>query len=495
LTLVLLMAVLSPPGCRAGATQPMGEHFVFLASGMTAESRRTAAGAIYALVGKHALPGENIHLLAAPDDRVIGSLTTPSGSPNRRLRHHDVQPALRGLARYFGEATTASVSHSGEGLQLQLPEIPARVSRLRRTHLAPHVILCGSPLYHDPRRLNWSMSLGHVPLYGSLNATGSPWNEGMERFPEGTSVAFYTPDVFGLDGDHRSEIVRWVRYAYGERGAQVLAVTPDATTAFTADRVLFPQPVTPRKEGSGMRLVVDTSNTPPTDATVPPMAPSVPAPLDVKTPTATAPIDHILAAPPVLESLKGKLQNVVFLRDLSLSMLEDSEHVPTPEINAAVIADVQDKLLGLPLQRFALVGFGGKLDKGDEARLVYYPSRFWTKGWSDFFPAVRQNACRAMAKWQVAGGTPTYDALVAARQLEGVDTILLWTDGLPGIPVDGDAQGRILRLAEEMAAEGITINCIGVGNLSGRGGGVLDLEGAEFLRRLARTTRGEYFAL
>lgn len=501
--LLLLMAMV-PPGCRAEATTPQREHFVVL-SGLPAESRRAAAGEVYALIGKHALPGEAIHLLAAPEDRVIASLTVPSGSPNRRLRHRDVQPALRGLAKYFGEAPTTTVSKNNTGLQLQLPEIPARVSRLRRTQLAPHVVLCGSPLYHDPRRLDWTMSLGHAPLDGSLDAIGSPWNEGMEPFPEGASVAIYTPAEYGLDATHRSEMVRWVRFAYGERGAQVLAVTPDATTAFTADRVLFPQPVTPRKNGSGMRMVVPPSGTAPSDAiraTPPPVQPAPtpsPAPIEVSEPTVKPRFDQVLdpalAPAPDMELLKGELQNVVLVRDLSTSMLETADHRPTPEVNAAVIADIQAKLRGLQFQKFACVGFGGKGASGSNARLCYQPTRFFFAPWSSAVPTAREVACKVVAGWEVKGGTPTYDALVAARQLEGVDTILLWTDGLPSIPDEDDAQSRVLRLAEEMAADGITINCIGVGALSHRGGGVLDLEGAEFLRRLAHSTGGEYYAL
>lgn len=521
---LLLVMAMVPPGCRAEATTPQREHFVVLTE-LPAESRRAAAGEVYALIGKYALPGEAIHLLAAPEDRVIASLTVPSGSPNRRLRHRDVQPALRGLAKYFGEAPTTTVSKNNTGLQLQLPEIPARISRLRRTQLAPHVVLCGSPLYHDPRRLDWTMSLGHAPLDGSLDAIGSPWNEGMERFPEGASVAIYTPAEYGLDATHRSEMVRWVRFAYGERGAQVLAVTPDATTAFTADRVLFPQPVTPRKNGSGMRMVVPPSGTAPSDAIRPTPQPVQPAPTPTPAPVeaiestakprfdqvldpapAPSPIDVLepafipsfnpeLAPAPLMERLKGKLQNVVLVRDLSTSMLETADHRPTPEVNAAVIADIQAKLRGLQFQKFACVGFGGKGVSGSNARLCYHPSWFFYAPWSSAVPSAREVACKVVAGWEVRGGTPTYDALVAARQLEGVDTILLWTDGLPSIPDEDDAQSRVLRLAEEMAADGITINCIGVGALSHRGGGVLDLEGAEFLRRLAHSTGGEYYAL
>lgn len=501
---LLLLMVMVPPGCRAEATTPQREHFVVLTE-LPAESRRAAASEVYALIGKYALPGEAIHLLAAPEDRVIASLTVPSGSPNRRLRHRDVQPALRGLAKYFGEAPTTTVSKNNTGLQLQLPEIPARISRLRRTQLAPHVVLCGSPLYHDPRRLDWTMSLGHAPLDGSLDAIGSPWNEGMERFPEGASVAIYTPAEYGLDATHRSEMVRWVRFAYGERGAQVLAVTPDATTAFTADRVLFPQPVTPRKNGSGMRMVVPPSGTAPSDAIRPTPQPVQPAPTPTPPPveviesTAKPRFDQVLdpalAPAPVMELLKGELQNVVLVRDLSTSMLETADHRPTPEVNAGVIADIQAKLRGLQFQKFACVGFGGKGASGSNSRLCYVPSRFIFARWSNALPTARELACKVVAGWEVKGGTPTYDALVAARQLEGVDTILLWTDGLPSIPGEADAQSRVLGLAEEMAADGITINCIGVGSLSHRGGGVLDLEGAEFLRRLAHSTGGEYYAL
>jgi hypothetical protein len=296
-----------------------------------------------------------------------------------------------------------------------------------------------------------------------------------------------------------------VRYAYGHRGAEVLAVTPDAATAFTADRVLFPEAVTPRNDGAGMRKVVITSDEAPTDATLPapePVQPAqepTPAPVEVIEPTAKPRFDQVLApalAPaPDMELLKGELQNVALVRDLSTSMIETADHRPTPEVNAAVIADIQAKLRGLPFQKLACVGFGGKGASGDNARLCYHPSRFWFAPWSSAVPSAREVACKAVAGWEVKGGTPTYDALVAARQLEGVDTILLWTDGLPSIPDEEDAQSRVLRLAEEMAADGITINCIGVGSLSHRGGGVLDLEGAEFLRRLAHSTGGEYYAL
>lgn len=487
---ILLLLALTPPGCRAEASAPKQEHFIFLARGMSAETRRTVAGEIYALVGRHSFPGESIHFLAAPDDRVIASLTTPSGAPNRRLRHREVQPALRALAKYFGQSSPDPDDELA--LQLQLPEAPARVSRLRRTQLTPHVVLCGSPLYHDPRRLNWTMSRGHAPLDDSMTSLNSPWSEGMERFPEGTQLAVYTPAEFGQDAIHRSEIVRWVRYAYGQRGAAVLAVTPDAATAFSADKVLFPHPVTPRNNGAGMRLVVVTSAVLPTDMAPSTVGPVGPAPVP---PLVFLPDEPVIAEPPVLERLKGKLKNVALLRDLSQSMLQDSNSLPSPVANAAVIADMQAKARTLPCEQFAVIGFGGQGSTGSQSRVVYHPWRLWGSGWSKATADSREQACETIAEWRVAGGTPTYDALLAARRLEGVDTVILWTDGLPSIPEDDDAQGRVLRLAEEMASEGITINCIGVGNLSGRGGGELDLEGAEFLRRLAHTTGGEYFAL
>lgn len=493
---VLVLAAMVPSGCRAEATSPQREHFVFLADGMTVESRRAAAGEIYALIGRNALPGEPVHLLAAPIDEPIASLVVPSGSANRRLRHREVQPALRALARRLGQSLPASDGQSE--LQLQLPEIPARVSRLRRTELAPHVVLCGSPLYHDPRRLNWSMKLGHAPLDGSLDAAGSPWNEGMERFPEGTTVAIYTPGAFGLDATHRSEIVRWVRYAYGQRGAAVLSVTPDALTAFTADRVLFAQPVSPRRNGSGMRLVVRTSDETPTEAKQAPteaVTAAEDAPKPAEVPTQPMYSEGILAEPPVLESLKGALKNVAFVVDRSGSMAIDDKTHPTPERDTALLADVQTKVRGVECERLALIGFGGKGEEGDQERLHYFPWRLWSACWSQGTAANREAACKSVVSWPAKGGTPTYEALVAASELEGVDTIVLWTDGLPSIPSGDDAQGRVLRLAEELASQGITINCIGVGNLSGRGGGNLDLEGAEFLRRLARATGGEYFAL
>lgn len=136
-----------------------------------------------------------------------------------------------------------------------------------------------------------------------------------------------------------------------------------------------------------------------------------------------------------LAGIKGELKNVVFVLDLSGSMTgslnSKNELVERPQLVKRfkeVKAKIAQLVERLDFEQFAIVGFGGTSDA--QPRIVFL-DQAWVRG----TPENRANAQVTIERWEAAGGTPTLAALQRAFQFKDVDTVILYSDGEPTIPI------------------------------------------------------------
>ncbi|TWU00485.1 hypothetical protein Pla108_14360 [Botrimarina colliarenosi] len=495
-----LVAALS--GCCAPAlAAPTVERFYFIADELDPAPRQAAYRAVTRLLTETAVPGEYVTIVATPAHTPIATLAVPAGSKTVRLRKPAIRPQVRALAAFFEK------KGAGGSTQAEPQKIATTVRSLRRTELPLKIVVVADPVYRNDDYPTWSMTGGKVPCDGSVFVDYSPWRV-TQKLPKNTSVAWMTPTAgFGDDLFHQEAITRWHRRYLLALGGSLDCVTPNADLAFNYAGSQFGEPLGKLEDAAGMRSVVSVAETvEPVVIPAPAIQPPVTAPvieepsIDVQVPAAPAPatalpIDWCDTPPSALDALRGDLRHVVFLRDLSRSMIESIDGEDCSDVNAAVLRDMNEKLSGIACERFAVIGFGGEGTVGSVVRLCRHPSLFWRPVWATATPQSRQAASRAVARWEVRGGTSTLAALQEVRRLDGVTSVILWSDGLPSIGTGADTQREVLDLVRELGAEGIVINTIGAGNLSGRGGGTLDLEGCQFLKEIADLTGGAYLAL
>jgi hypothetical protein len=194
---------------------------------------------------------------------------------------------------------------------------------------------------------------------------------------------------------------------------------------------------------------------------------------------------------PRLFGLNGPLTGVAICLDLSGSMIGHDgtpESKPKPEVQERfeVVKERLARLVrALPFQRFTVLGFGGEVHDGHQARLIITSQELQAAT-----PEARDAAARSLVHWQASGGTPTLPALKATLRIEGVEHVILLTDGMPNIGGDQVAVLQFLR----SEGRGRVIDVIGVGDQSVAPEKAGDSELLTYTRRLALENGGFFQA-
>jgi hypothetical protein len=177
-----------------------------------------------------------------------------------------------------------------------------------------------------------------------------------------------------------------------------------------------------------------------------------------------------------LVGLKGPLRNTVFVFDTSGSM-------DTPRFDE-YRQTLQSWINYLPLERFAVIDFDSTV-------------RVFQEDFVDATPDMRAAAREFIDGFRADGRTDTRAALDRALAMEGVDTIVLFSDGAPTAPYPAH-QGQVsvsdiqqnISLIEQWLREsnrsrGVVINCVAMGQYFNTAYG-------EFLQRVARDHNGVF---
>jgi hypothetical protein len=495
LTVVSLLASLLPAGCgQAPPVTGAKESFIVVAD-IGPELRNDIGQQILAAIA-HGTPGDVIHVISATRHKPVASLVVPDVPPAARLRRSSVRRPLATIAAFLNQ-------DGGGSDQLQIPEVSSAVNSLRRTALPCSIVLAGTPVYDDPRHAGWSFKHGAVASDGALSSDASPLSKGVADFPPGSRVSWLTPAAdFGVDAPHRAAVTRFWRLFFAAHDAELVRLTSDPAAGFAAESASqFAEAATPRNEPA--RMIAAAMRTPgdgrtngertirfkPVKSTA--AAPQQPSDqVSFSSPEANEQaIVAPPAVPPTIDALPGSLERVAILLDLSKSMTAGQDQQQNLQQQfAAVKADVQDKLRALPCDEFFVLGFGGQGDDVNAPRIEAYPSYWFSPGWTEATPENRESACQAVVSWEAGGGTPTMPAMMEALKLDGLTTVLLYTDGLPNV---GGTQAELLTLLDE---KDVVVNTIGVGSFSAAKPEDFDMAGGEFLQRLSEMTGGRFFS-
>jgi hypothetical protein len=303
----------------------------------------------------------------------------------------------------------------------------------------------------------------------------------MATFPEGTTVSWLTPRAdYGNGPNHRGQVEHFLRYLLQEKRGPMSRLSSDAEVVFGSRESQWDADVTPRDTCKGAKQVQEDAQSaalydPQGDSKVVVFSPN----LSVK------------VQPPSEDSLGGDQRRVLFIIDISGSVVQDLDGADQSHIFKAIVADVCEKIETMGFERFAVCGFGGWADASP--RLPRHPqSVFSGFCWAEATPESRERGIAFVRQLEPGGGTPTQAAIEQALQLEGPLTCLLYTDGVPTIGEGG--QATALETAKALGKAGVTINSVGVGALSAENE-EFDWSGGEFLAELAQHTGGKYFVL
>jgi len=215
-----LVVMLTGAGCNSQPPRPLREVFLVLAD----NSPPSAAVGLQDMVGDLP-PGSIIHLLAASQQKPVGKVVVPDGTRTSRLRKPAVRSALLTVKSHFEAPEAASQ-------QVHLPGLGGLIRGLRQTDYPCHVILAGTPVYQDARHSGFDMTRNVVPSDSALESPDSPFANGVEKFPPGTTVTWLYSPVANIDFAHRSRLKRFYKGFCQVNDAKLARFTPDADTAF-----------------------------------------------------------------------------------------------------------------------------------------------------------------------------------------------------------------------------------------------------------------------
>lgn len=189
--------------------------------------------------------------------------------------------------------------------------------------------------------------------------------------------------------------------------------------------------------------------------------------------------DTLRQAQANLVGLRGPLRNVAFVFDTSGSMA-------TPRFDDYK-ATLKSWVTHLPMRRLAVIDFDNNIR-------VFRPNLV------DATPENRAAACEFIDGFSARGMTDTLGALQRAFAMEGLDTIVLLSDGEPTLPHPRDGGrpsaadiAKNIALVEQWlqqrnASGEVVINCVAMGNYFNTAYG-------EFLQRIAADHGGVFIGM
>lgn len=471
LTAAVVSGCSSETGQVALKPQPTEELFVAMPRGLPTECGPAVREAVTRYI-KESPPGTPLNFFLADNQELLGSTTIPEGSKayRRKVVKQDLSKVFERL----------DPEKTGGSQAVDLLSVPASIRKYRkRSDLKPRVVLIGSPLIEDREQGN-SISSETLPCDGCVTDPESSYGK-MTTFPDGTTVSWLTPRAnYGNGPNHRGQVEHFLRYLLQEKRGPMSRMSSDSEVVFGSRESQWDAHVTPRDNCKGAKQVQEDEH----DATL--YDPKGDAKVVVFNPNLSAKVQ-----PPSEGLLGGDKRRVLFLVDISGSVVHDIDGNDQSHIFKAIVADVCEKIDSMGFEQFAVCGFGAWADTSP--RLPRHPqSVFSGFRWADATPESRERGIAFVRQLEPGGGTPTQAAIEQASQLEGPLTCLLYTDGVPTIGEGG--QVTALEAAKTLGNAGVTINSVGVGALSAENE-EFDWSGGEFLAELAQHTGGKYFVL
>lgn len=469
--------ILSAPGCDEEAITaaitgrsfepPKNEWFILLPRSMPIAASESVVGQLETTLT--ALPAETwVTILLGDNHEILASFRVPDGVAEMRLDELRTE-----LAAVYERLDPENV---GGSQQIDLIGLPASIRSLRKSDQAPRVVVCGSPMVQDPEG-NLHIGTEMMPCHGVLLDPTTSWGK-MVAFPEGTTATWFLPRAdYGNGPNFRGSVEHFLALTFSTKGADLLRVTSDASVAFNATTSQWDSTPTPQDTCNGLKK----------------------APIDEEPEVYDENGDRvvrlgqieIVEEDPTPNALAGDKKSTVFLIDKSGSVWEDLDGNDVSHRFKGIAGDVSEKLATMPMERFAIIDFGG--DSKHRPRIGRYPTTlFGGVKWAEATPANREAAINHVREIRCGGGTPTLAAIEEVLKLGPNVTVILYTDGVPTLGDGG--QDAVLGLTELLVATGVTINTVGVGPLSTRDES-FDYSGGEFLGRIAHATGGKYFPL
>ena len=416
--------------------------------------------------------GTTLTFFLADDQELLSTVTIPEGSKAYRGKI-----VKSGLAKVFDRLDPEK---TGGSQSVDLLAIPSTIRKYRkRSDLKPRVILVGSPLIEDREQGN-SIGKETIPCDGCVTDESTSYGK-MASFPQGTTVSWLTPRAdYGNGPNHREQVEHFLRYLLYKKGGPLVRLSSEAHVVFHGKESQWDAEVSPLDNCNGAKKVAEDK--PKSILYAPDGTTKV---IEFK-PGLVAKVQH-----PKEDLLAGNKQSILFLIDVSGSVMEDHEGNDQSHLFRSIIDDVVRKLETMNCKQFAICGFGGWKDF--KPRLPRYPNSVFSGfKWVEATPANRKKAIQFVNNLKAGGATPTGAAIEQALKLDGPMTCLLYSDGVPTIGKGG--QKAVLELSEKLKKHKAVINTIGVGTLSAENED-FDWTGGQFLAEIARITGGEYFVI
>lgn len=469
------------------------EIIYFVAKGSDAETRQQVSTDMQYRVGS-CEPGTKINLVAMPEGNKVATLTVPFGSKNVRLRKPQLRPAWQAVGVWLKQ----DIKHAS--MQLNLPSMPYIVRGLRQTKFPLRLILVGSLVYDDPDYPEFKFD-PFVPSDGLLRSEYFPFTGGVGDYPEGTKVRWLIPHSdTKLHRLRHAKLERFYRLHFQEQRAELMQITSEATNAFRFDLVGYQHKVVLRdaktemydptyvievKKRAAQKVIEKTVTPKPKPSQVLPIPKLLESPKEVAIvatpPQSTeiskqsSPPEPIVVEKQVVENLElATVQqpepppvvlsegNVVYLRDLSKSMVYDPDRdLDVSWRNNLTISDMSDRIENGHFEQFVVIGFHGGENYAGEYQTQYWLSDGFarTPRWSSPTDSFRRAAIRAIGKWPCDGGTPMAEALSKAGRMKDVSTIYIYSDW----ELEDQLIDAVMQVAGELQEQGVTVHTVGFG--------------------------------
>lgn len=451
---------------------PVEEFFVALPDSLTLAGYPAVIAEVEAKISV-APDGTPFTFFHSKTQELIATYVVPGGSKAYR-----VSLAEEALAAVYERLDPEL---AGGDQTVRLISLPASVRKYRkRPDLKPTLIVCGSPMVEDPE--------GHLTLTPKVIACDGCVNNpessyaGMERFPAGTTVRWFSPTAsYGNGPNYRRQVEGHLRFAIQERDGRLLILSSDAEVVFRATKSQWDEEqVEAADDCRGMKEVAIDN----------------PEPV-LYTPDGGSELHRNGEITVTVRNAEVRLEDehprwVLFLIDMSGSVVVDSAGNDRSYLFVAIKRDMAERVTTMPFAGFAVTAFGGYRDASP--RIENYPTTLLgAPVWSDATGPQRTKALRFLESLVAGGGTPTLAALHEVERLSNEPlTCFLYTDGIPTLGEGG--MTAVLDYAKELSKRGVVINTVGVGALSAESD-QFDWTGGDFLSRLAAVTGGAYYAL
>ncbi|MCA9140361.1 MAG: hypothetical protein KDB00_26500 [Planctomycetales bacterium] len=196
-----------------------------------------------------AAAGSVLHIVRSPDHKWVGTIVIPEGSVRARLRDKELRNAL---ARINAMLTDSGVVPAEFRQQLSLDKLGATYWSLRQTDHPCRITLVGTPVYYDPKQLQWAfgdLPLDTVTRYPSdssltdLQSTLPHRRLGRKPIPADVQIAWLTDPNWGGDKRREDAVIRFYRHAFASQiGGELVRITSDPIAAFESEIISsFPE--------------------------------------------------------------------------------------------------------------------------------------------------------------------------------------------------------------------------------------------------------------